>query len=120
MLLDEWRKSEGTGKCPTVDAIQTACEDHVDKQRRALLGLTFTTENASALDISRQKKSFRPLSRAWLSEPRMTVMQHACGLFMSICRIRARPGVGLQRCRGTMPKNSLAMQLMTMPGSGID
>jgi len=52
MLLDEWRKSEGTGKCPTVDAIQTACEDHVDKQRRALLGLTFTTENASALDTA--------------------------------------------------------------------
>src|SRR5438876_10558143 len=49
MLLDEWRKSEGTGKYPTVDAIQTASADHVDKQRRALLGLTFTTENTSAL-----------------------------------------------------------------------
>src|SRR5437870_6122269 len=48
MLLDEWRKSEGTGKYPTIDAIQTGA-DHVDKQRRALLSLTFTTENTSAL-----------------------------------------------------------------------
>jgi AbiV family abortive infection protein len=48
MLLDEWRKSEGTGKYPTVDSIQTSAH-HVHKQRRALLGLTFTTENTSAL-----------------------------------------------------------------------
>src|SRR6266567_6412614 len=45
MLLDEWRKSEATGKYPTVYATQTACADHVDKQRRSLLCLTFATDN---------------------------------------------------------------------------
>src|SRR6266704_1092346 len=50
MLLEEWRKAEGTGQSPTINAIQTACADHVDKQRRALLGFTFTAEPTSALD----------------------------------------------------------------------
>lgn len=49
MLLDEWRKSQDTGQLPSVEAIQSACTDHVDKQRRALLGLTFTAEGGSAL-----------------------------------------------------------------------
>jgi AbiV family abortive infection protein len=50
MLLEQWRNSEATGKHPTIDAIQTACADHVHKQKRALLSLTFTTEDSSALD----------------------------------------------------------------------
>jgi hypothetical protein len=37
----------------------------------------------------------------------MTVMWHACRLFMSICRIRAWTGVGLQSCRRIMPRNFL-------------
>lgn len=59
--LDEWRKSEATGKCPTVDAIQKACQDHVEKQRRALLGLTFAPENTSAFGTAiRTKIEHRP------------------------------------------------------------
>ncbi len=61
MLLDEWRKSEATGKCPTVDAIQKACQDHVEKQRRALLSLTFAPENTSAFGTAiRTKIEHRP------------------------------------------------------------
>src|SRR5437879_770601 len=52
MLLEEWRKAERTGQYPTIDAIQTACADHVDKQRHALLGFTFIAESASALDTA--------------------------------------------------------------------
>jgi AbiV family abortive infection protein len=49
LLLDEWKESQYTGQCPTVDAIQTACANHVDKQKRALLSLTFMPDNNSAL-----------------------------------------------------------------------
>jgi hypothetical protein len=52
MLLEEWRKSQETGKLPSVEAIQTACADHIDKQRRAVLGLTFISEGGSALDAA--------------------------------------------------------------------
>ena len=48
MLLEEWRKAEGSGNLPTVESIQGACADHLDKQRRAVLGLTFTPEGPSA------------------------------------------------------------------------
>jgi AbiV family abortive infection protein len=48
MLLDEWRKSRDTGKLPSIEAIRSACADHVDKQRRAVLGLTFRAEADSA------------------------------------------------------------------------
>jgi AbiV family abortive infection protein len=47
MLLDEWRKGEGTGRLPSVEAIQSACAVHTDKQRWAVLGLTFTDEGSS-------------------------------------------------------------------------
>lgn len=61
MLLEEWRKSQDTGKLPSVEAIQTACADHVDKQRRALLGLTFTGEGGSALDAAiRTRMNHKP------------------------------------------------------------
>jgi len=52
MLLEEWRKSQETGKLPSVEAIQNAFADHVEKQRRALLGLTFTAEGGSSLDAA--------------------------------------------------------------------
>jgi AbiV family abortive infection protein len=53
MLLEEWKKSQVTGKPPSVKAIQRACEkDHVSKQRRAVFGLTFTAEGGSALDAA--------------------------------------------------------------------
>lgn len=52
MLLAEWRKSRATGTLPSVEAIETACADHIDKQRQALLGLTFITEGGSALDTA--------------------------------------------------------------------
>lgn len=48
MLMEEWKKAESTAKPPTVEAIQDACEDHIEKQKRAVLGLTFTAEGPSA------------------------------------------------------------------------
>src|SRR5436190_17444444 len=56
MLLEEWRKAEGTGQYPTVEAIRTACEDHVVKQGRALLSLTFMPENTSAFGAAIRTK----------------------------------------------------------------
>ena len=52
MLLDEWRKSQETGKFPSVESIQAACEEHIDKQRWAVLGLTFIGEGGSVLDTA--------------------------------------------------------------------
>jgi AbiV family abortive infection protein len=66
LLLEAWKESEATGKYLTVDAIQTACEDHVDKQRRALLSLTFTAENSSTLDIAvRTKLKHKPSDKEY-------------------------------------------------------
>src|SRR5713226_355724 len=48
MLLEEWRKAESTGKLPAVEAIRALCADHIEKQKRAVLGLTFTAEGPSA------------------------------------------------------------------------
>lgn len=50
MLLDEWKNAESTGKLPSVGDIQAAFTDHVDKQKRALLSLTFIGEPGSVLD----------------------------------------------------------------------
>ena len=52
MLLEEWRESQDIGKLPSVEAIQTASADHIDKQRRAVLGLTFIGDGRSALDAA--------------------------------------------------------------------
>src|ERR1700722_11341718 len=49
MLMEEWRKADSTAKLPTVEAIQDACEDHIEKQKRAVLGLAFTADGPSAL-----------------------------------------------------------------------
>jgi AbiV family abortive infection protein len=43
MLLEEWRKAGSTKKLPTVEAIQDGCAEHIDKQKRAVLGVTFTS-----------------------------------------------------------------------------
>ncbi len=48
MLLEQWRKAEGIGILPDVGAIQAACADHIEKQKRAVLGLTFTADGPSA------------------------------------------------------------------------
>ena len=48
MLLQEWRGAESTGKLPTVEAIQDACTVHIEKQKRAVLGLTVAAEGPSA------------------------------------------------------------------------
>src|SRR6266478_4621897 len=47
MLLQEWRDAESSGKLPAVEAIQAACADHIEKQKRAVLGLTFTADGPS-------------------------------------------------------------------------
>src|SRR5438477_11420512 len=33
MLLEEWRKAEGTGQYPGIDAIQRACADRSEERR---------------------------------------------------------------------------------------
>ena len=50
MLLEEWTKSQDTGKLLSVETVQGA--KHVDKQRRAVLGLTFIGDGRSALDAA--------------------------------------------------------------------
>ncbi len=49
MLMEEWWKAESTAKPPTVEAIQDACENHIGKQKRAVLGLAFTADGPSDL-----------------------------------------------------------------------
>jgi AbiV family abortive infection protein len=67
MLLEEWRKSQETGKLPSLEAIQTACADHIDKQRRAVLGLTFIGEGGSALDAAiRTQMKHKPQDKEYL------------------------------------------------------
>jgi AbiV family abortive infection protein len=50
MLLEKWEDIERSGKLPSVEDVQTACVNHVEKQRRALLSFTLTTEDRSILD----------------------------------------------------------------------
>jgi AbiV family abortive infection protein len=62
LLLEQWRESEKTGVCPTVDEIQAACADHVEKQRKANLSWSFTAEAGSRLDIAmRTQMKHKPL-----------------------------------------------------------
>lgn len=49
MLMEEWRKAESSAEPPTVEAIRDACEDHIGKQKLAVLGLAFTADGPSAL-----------------------------------------------------------------------
>jgi AbiV family abortive infection protein len=48
MLMEEWSKVGSSAKPPTVEAIQDACDDHIGKQKRAVLGLAFTADRPSA------------------------------------------------------------------------
>lgn len=52
LLLAQWRESEKTGVCPTVEEVQDACAEHVEKQRKAVLSWSFTAEAGSRLDIA--------------------------------------------------------------------
>jgi AbiV family abortive infection protein len=52
ILMELWRESERTGTCPTVEDVRAACEEHVEKQRNALLSWSFTGEPGSALDTA--------------------------------------------------------------------
>ena len=51
-LLESWRESEKTGKCPNVEDVRDACIEHVEKQRKALLSWSFTAEPGSGLDAA--------------------------------------------------------------------
>jgi AbiV family abortive infection protein len=61
MLLQEWKDADSTGKLPAVEAIQDACEDHIEKQKRAVLGLTFTADGPSAFgDAIKAQIKYKP------------------------------------------------------------
>jgi hypothetical protein len=134
MLLEEWRKAEGTGQYPTVDAIQMACADDVDKQKRALLGLTFIAENTSALATAiRTQFKHKPLDTEYQQAEK--VIQTAIKSVAKrapddrhAARMRALyvdledSGLDWSRPSQLQPgdaKNSLMTQSMTMRGSGI-
>jgi AbiV family abortive infection protein len=135
MLLEQWRKAEDTGQFPTIDAIQTACADHVDKQRRALLGLTFIAESTSALDTA--------IRTQFKHKPQDTEYQQAEKVIQTAIRSVAKrapddrhaarmsalyvdledSGLDWSRPSHLQPddaKNSLMTQSMTMRGSGVD
>ena len=50
LLLEQWRESEKTGVYPSVEGVQDACAQHVEKQRKAVLSWSFTAEAGSGLD----------------------------------------------------------------------
>jgi len=59
MLVEEWRKTEKTRTLSSCAVIQAAFDDHVDKQRRALLSLPLRTplkHNPQDCEISRGRK----------------------------------------------------------------
>ncbi|SRR6266852_6234338 len=61
LLLEEFRTAESTGKLPTVEAIQAACAGHIEKQKRAVLGLTFTADGSSAFgDAIKAQIKYKP------------------------------------------------------------
>jgi hypothetical protein len=61
LLLEQWRESEKTGACPTVDEVRAACAEHVEKQRKAVLSWSFTAEAGSVLDTAiRTKLKHKP------------------------------------------------------------
>lgn len=65
ILLDLWRESaRGT---PVVHgAVVKACEDHVEKQRRAQLSLTYRAEpNSQLAQLLDVRMKFTPASREW-------------------------------------------------------
>jgi AbiV family abortive infection protein len=82
MLIHEWRKSQETGKSLGVEYIQKLCEDHVEKQRSALLGLTFTGEAGSAID--------RALRTMMGRDPKDTEYQEAEKVFQTALKSVAK------------------------------
>jgi AbiV family abortive infection protein len=61
LLLEEFRTAEGTGRLPTVEAIQAACANHIEKQKRAVLGLTFTADGPSTFgDAIKAQIKYKP------------------------------------------------------------
>jgi len=52
LLQEQWRESEKSGVYPTVDEVQAACAEHVEKQRKATLSFSFTAEAGSRLDTA--------------------------------------------------------------------
>ena len=63
ILRDYWRNTARGGAPPTVKTIRAVCDDHIEKQRRATLSITFTAEPPSALDrILRERFKLHPQS----------------------------------------------------------
>jgi AbiV family abortive infection protein len=52
LLQEKWRQSEETGIDPSVDEVQAACAEHVEKQRKATLSFSFTAGAGSRLDTA--------------------------------------------------------------------
>jgi AbiV family abortive infection protein len=52
ILLGAWKRAYEGGKCPTVGQIRKALDDHIEKQRQAVLSITFMAEGPSVLDTA--------------------------------------------------------------------
>ena len=65
ILLDLWRQSVA-GRPVTPGEVEKACDDHVEKQRRAQLSLTLRAQSGDQLDeLHRTKFSSEPGSEEW-------------------------------------------------------
>ena len=68
LLLEEWRKAESTGTLPAVAEIQATCADHIEKQKRAVLSLTFTADGPSTLgDAIAAQIKYKPQDAEYLA-----------------------------------------------------
>ncbi|MGH9745367.1 MAG: AbiV family abortive infection protein [Candidatus Acidiferrales bacterium] len=66
ILRDFWRDATGKGILPSVRHIRKACDEHVKKQRRAALSVSFTAEPPSRLDrILRDRFRLDPQSATY-------------------------------------------------------
>src|SRR5262245_50311170 len=67
ILLDFWRRQLG-GSSVTVDEINAACDDHVEKQRAGMLSTTMRPDRESGLGkILTARMKNPPGSREWVA-----------------------------------------------------
>lgn len=60
ILLDLWKRAE-EGKPPAVDEVRAACDDHVEKQRRAQLSISYRGEGSGGLaNLIRARMQYKP------------------------------------------------------------
>jgi AbiV family abortive infection protein len=69
MLLEPWKQTRISGKQPGVEEVKAACEDHVEKQRTAILGWTLSTPEGTGLASG--DTALAEALKAWASKPEL-------------------------------------------------